>query len=64
MFLVFTEEKVNFLFILYVLGKNTYVKTRFIINFFPSHLASISYGSAYLAGIILGAKLGANQVCT
>ena len=48
--LVFTEEKVNFLFILYVLGKKTYVKTRFRINFFPSHFVWLSVFSRYNIG--------------
>ena len=51
-FLVFTEKKVNFLFIFFLFrGKR---------NFFHCHFSLILLGSARLVGIILGA----NVVCT
>ena len=51
-FLVFTEKKVNFLFISFCLGER--------LNFFLSHFSLILLGSVRLVGIILGV----NAVCT
>ena len=50
--LVFTEKKVNFLFIFSVKGEKLY--------FFPSHFSLILFGSAHSVGKILGV----NAVCT
>ena len=47
-FLVFTEKKVNFLFIFFCYGEK--------LNFFHSHFSLILLGSARLVGIILGAN--------
>ena len=51
-FLVFTEKKVNFLFIFFCLGEKLY--------FFHSHFSSILLDSVRLVDIILGG----NSVCT
>ena len=51
-FLVFTEKKVNFLFIFFREGE--------ALNFFPSHFSIILLSSAHLGGIILGVGI----VCT
>ena len=48
-FLVFTEKKVNFLFIFFCLGEK--------LNFFHSHFSLILLGSVRLVGIILGANI-------
>ena len=51
-FLVFTEKKVNFLFIFFFSRRTNGKQTASKLTFFPSHFSLILLGSVRLLGII------------